>query len=116
MHLYTVGHSTRSADAFLGLIARHGVRRVADIRRVPRSRRFPQFNTDALAALLRERGIGYRHFPGLGGWRRPRRDSPNTAWRQPGFRGYADYMLEAEFALALEELVDFARDEPTALM
>jgi uncharacterized protein (DUF488 family) len=116
MRLYTVGHSTRPAETLLRLLRRHGIRRLADIRRVPRSRRHPQFDGEALGPLLQREGIVYRHFAALGGWRRPRPDSPNTAWRQPGFRGYADYMLDAAFEAALEQLLGFAGDEPTALM
>ncbi|HWC45703.1 MAG TPA: DUF488 domain-containing protein, partial [Casimicrobiaceae bacterium] len=79
--VYTIGHSTRSADAFVALLKAHGVGCLADIRTVPRSRHNPQFNEDALAATLREHGIHYERMAGLGGFRRTSAESPNTGWR-----------------------------------
>ena len=111
--LYTIGHSTRSLDAFVGLLEAHGVTQLADIRTVPRSRRHPHFVREALADSMSHSGIVYRHFPGLGGLRKPRRDSRNTAWRHSGFRGYADYMESAEFERALGDLLEFAAAQPT---
>jgi uncharacterized protein (DUF488 family) len=109
--IYTIGHSTRSLEEFLGLLKAHGVSHLADIRTVPRSRRHPHFAAEALSRSLEEAGIVYRHFPGLGGLRKPRAESPNAAWRNEGFRGYADYMETAEFAAALDELLAFAAVE-----
>jgi uncharacterized protein (DUF488 family) len=93
-----------------------GVRQLVDVRTVPRSRRNPQFERDALAATLAEHGIGYVHEPGLGGFRRPSPDSINRGWEQPAFRGYADYMQTPEFGAALERLVGLASELPTAIM
>jgi len=107
--IYTIGHSTRPLEEFLSLLKAHGIAGLADIRTVPRSRRHPHFAGEALARSLPAAGIVYRHFPGLGGLRKPRRDSPNAAWRHEGFRGYADYMETAEFGAALDELIEFAR-------
>jgi len=107
--LYTVGHSTRSLDEFLELLGAHRVRQLGDIRTVPRSRRHPHFAIDALSVSLPRVGIAYRHFPGLGGLRKPRADSPNTAWRHSGFRAYADYMATRAFETAIEQLLEFAR-------
>src|SRR5947207_13962621 len=103
--IYTIGHSTRSLEEFLALLKRYGITHLADIRTVPRSRRHPHFAGDALATSLP--GIVYRHFPGLGGLRKPRADSPNVAWRHVGFRGYADYMETAEFEAAVDEFLAF---------
>jgi uncharacterized protein (DUF488 family) len=89
--------------------------RLGDIRTVPRSRRHPHFSREALEQSLPAAGLVYRHFPELGGLRRPRRDSPNAGWRHQGFRGYADHMLTEEFAHGLDELVAFAA-QPTAVM
>jgi hypothetical protein len=47
-------------------------------------------------------------MPGLGGLRRPRRDSPNIGWRNAGFRGFADCMQTPEFEKDLEELLGLA--------
>src|SRR5580700_7306865 len=99
--LWTVGHSTRTADDFLELLRAHDIDHLADIRTIPQSRRHPHFGRLALEARLNEGGIAYRHFPGLGGLRKPRPDSPNSAWRNPAFRGYADHMLSPEFAAAV---------------
>ena len=114
--VYTVGHSTRPVDAFIALLAAHGVTALADVRTVPRSRHNPQFGREALAASLASAGIAYRPFPGLGGFRRPRPDSPNAGWRNTSFRGYADYMQTAEFRGHLDALVDLAREQTVAVM
>jgi uncharacterized protein (DUF488 family) len=114
--IYTIGHSTRPLDEFIALLAAHGIGRLMDIRSVPRSRRHPHFSSDELSVSLGEAGILYRHSPALGGMRKPRSDSRNTAWRVEGFRGYADYMETGAFRGALEELVAFANAAPTAIM
>jgi uncharacterized protein (DUF488 family) len=103
--IYTIGHSTRALDDFIALLTAHGVTALADIRTVPKSRRHPHFSDEALAISLPAADIAYRHFAGLGGLRKPRRDSTNTAWRHSGFRGYADYMQTPEFDRALDELL-----------
>jgi uncharacterized protein (DUF488 family) len=114
--IFTIGHSTHSIDRLAELLAAHGVERVVDVRRVPRSARHPQFRAEALAVELPARGIDYRHLPALGGWRKPLADSPNGGWENGSFRGYADYALTGEFAAALDELCVLARDRPTAVM
>lgn len=114
--LYTVGHSNRSIDEFLRLLDAHGIRQVVDVRTAAGSRRHPQFMREALAATLKGRGIGYTHLPALGGFRKPRPDSINTAWRNESFHGYADYMQTPEFEAALAELLDLASQAPTAVM
>jgi uncharacterized protein (DUF488 family) len=114
--IFTIGHSTRTAEGFLSLLETHGIRAVADVRTVPRSRRHPQFESAALAEFLRDHAIGYRHFPGLGGLRRPRKDSPNTGWRNASFRGYADHMATASFREGLRELEIFAGQMPAGIM
>ena len=106
--LYTVGHSTRTLDELTGLLTASGARTLVDIRTVPRSRRNPQFNTDAFGGLLEKRGIHYVHLGALGGLRRARTDSQNTAWRNASFRGYADHMGTAEFESGLDELYELA--------
>jgi uncharacterized protein (DUF488 family) len=113
--IYTIGHSTRSFAEFLALLEAHHVLRLADVRRVPRSRRHPQFSADALAQALGGAGISCRHFPELGGLRKPRPDSANTAWRNLSFRGYADYMDTPEFRAGLDALVGWA-GQPTVIM
>jgi uncharacterized protein (DUF488 family) len=114
MRVYTIGHSTRPLDELIGLLGDHGVRRLADIRRFPGSRRYPHFSRESLANSLPKAGIEYVHVVELGGRRVPLPDSPNTAWRNDQFRGYADHMATAEFQNALDRLV--ASDVPTAIM
>ena len=114
--IHTIGHSTRSAAEFLRLLNVHGITQVADIRSVPRSGRHPQFNRDQLEAWLAANGIAYRHFAALGGLRKPRRDSLNTAWRNPGFQGYADHMQTGEFREGVDALLAFGAAGPTCVM
>ena len=116
MKVWSIGHSTRGLEEFVGILVGHGIAMLADVRTVPKSRRHPHFHTDALARSLPEHGIGYLHLPGLGGFRRPREDSPNGAWRNDSFRGYADYAMTDDFAAALAELRQIAAEAPTAMM
>ncbi len=114
--IFTIGHSTRSGEEFVELLRVHGVQRLVDVRSIPRSRHNPQFNRDELGPFLRRRRINYRHMKTLGGLRRPRADSINTAWRNAGFRGFADYMQTHEFQAALERLIALAGEKPLAIM
>ena len=114
--VWTIGHSTYPVDAFLRLLHDSGIQLLADVRRYPGSRRHPQFAREALAASLQQAGIGYAWLPELGGRRAPRKDSRNTAWRNAGFRGYADYMETEAFQLGVGRLLELARDRLTAIM
>ena len=116
IELFTVGHSTRSFEEFVGLLRAHGVLRVLDIRTIPRSRRNPQFNREILAKRLRNRRIAYRHLPALGGLRRAKPDSFNTGWRNASFRGFADYMQTPEFEAGLRRLIELASKSRSAIM
>jgi uncharacterized protein (DUF488 family) len=114
--LWTVGHSTRTEAEFLDLLGQYGIEAVADVRRHPGSRRMPQFGSSALQASLTAHGVQYLWLPGLGGRRRPSPDSPNTAWRNPSFRGYADYLHTEPFAESFTELLSLAHGLRTAIM
>ena len=114
--IYTIGHSTRPIEDFIGLLQHNGVQTLVDIRTVPKSRHNPQYWHDALATSLEDAGIAYRHLSGLGGLRKTSPDSINTAWRNMSFRGYADYMQTDEFRVALEELIAIAEQSTTAIM
>lgn len=116
MRVLALGHSTLPLDAFLARLAAVGVSTVADIRTIPRSRANPQFESATLARALAQAGIGYAHLPRLGGLRHARKDSPNGAWRNASFRGYADHMATAEFEEGLLELRALARRGPVALL
>jgi len=114
--IFTIGHSTRTFDELAALLRAHGVAQLADVRTVPKSRRHPHFARESLAAALPGVGIRYRHVDGLGGLRKPRPDSRNTAWRNDSFRGYADYMETAAFERALDELIEWSQSGATAIM
>lgn len=115
--LWTCGHSTRTLEELLRLLAQAEIRLVADVRRFPSSRRLPQFNRAALAEGLARAGIGYEHFPALGGMRRERLpDSPNRAWKEEAFNAYADHMRSAEFKAAVQRLAQRARQCRTAVL
>ena len=98
------------------MLRAHGIEVLADVRSVPRSRYNPQFNRETLPDQLAEAGIEYRHMAGLGGLRKPRKDSPNTGWRNDSFRGYADYMQTAEFERNVSELMALAAERRVAIM
>ena len=114
--IWTIGHSTRTLEEFLAILAAYRIEAIADVRRYPGSRRWPQFARDALEQSLPGHGLGYRWFPELGGRRRVQSDSPNTAWRNAAFRGYADHLASAEFAEGLAALLAFAARQRTAIM
>ncbi|HLG74657.1 MAG TPA: DUF488 domain-containing protein [Chloroflexota bacterium] len=114
--VYTIGHSTRPAGELADLLLAHDVEVLADTRSIPRSRHNPQFNPEELEPFLAERGIEYQHHPLLGGRRHARKDSPNTAWENLAFRGYADYMQTAPFRQGIEALEDLARARTVAVM
>ena len=115
--IWTIGHSTRPIDTFISLLEENGIKVVADVRSLPGSKRYPQFNRETLAKSLTEHGIRYEHFPELGGRRKAKKDSRNTAWRNASFRGYADHMETEEFGTGVERLLDLANKVgPTAIM
>jgi len=112
----TIGHSTHPIERFLAILGAHRVGYLADVRTIPKSRRNPQFQREALELSLTGSGIQYTHMPGLGGLRHPRGDSINSAWRNDSFRGYADYMQTPEFEQSLARLMEIAARERTAIM
>lgn len=116
MIVHTAGHSTLSLEAFVDLLAAHGIRAVADVRRYPASRRHPHFAREAFDAGLAAAGITYLWIPELGGRRPTRPDSPHRAWKVEGFRGYADHLETPEFASGLDRLLALAAAHPTAVV
>jgi uncharacterized protein (DUF488 family) len=117
MRIWTIGHSTRSTDDFISLLEENGIKLLADVRSFPGSKRYPHFNKPALGESLRQHRIRYEHFPELGGRRKPKLDSRNTAWRNASFRAYADYMETEEFHKGVERLLALAREAgPAAIM
>lgn len=114
--IWTIGHSTRTLPEFLGLLHEYRIEAIADVRRFPGSRSQPQFGEAALAAALLADGIAYEWIPKLGGRRKVQPGSPNTAWRNASFQGYADYIASAEFAEGLAQLLKLAATRRTAIM
>lgn len=116
--LFTIGHSTHPLERFLALLARHHVEVVADIRRFPGSRKYPQFDRDGLATSLPEAGVEYHWLAALGGRRGKKANGPsaNLGLRNESFRNYADYMLTEEFREGVRELLAVAGERPTAFM
>jgi uncharacterized protein (DUF488 family) len=115
-NIFTIGHSTRPLEEFVGLLQANGIKTLVDVRTIPMSRRHPHFNSEALKKSLKEVGIRYRHIKKLGGLRHTTAASKNTGWRNASFRGYADYMGTSEFAEGLEELIELATKSKTAFM
>jgi uncharacterized protein (DUF488 family) len=113
---FTIGHSTRPIDQFAAMLNGHQITRLVDVRTVPRSRTNPQFNKDTIPESLAKSSIAYVHVPELGGLRKPKHDSPNSAWRNLSFRGFADHMQTPEFANGLECLFGWMRTDRIALM
>lgn len=114
--IYTIGHSTHSLADFLDMLKSFEIEVLADIRGLPGSRKFPQFDKEELEISLEENGIHYLHLTDLGGRRRVKKDSRNTRWNNASFRGYADYMETPEFEKGMEELEKIAAEKPTAIM
>ncbi len=114
--IWTIGHSTRTIDEFIGMLKSFQITLVADIRRFPGSRKYPHFNQEALQSSLGENNIEYLHFEALGGRRKVRPDSVNTAWRNASFQGYADYMETPVFKDAMGELEAVALKQRTVYM
>lgn len=114
--LWTIGHSTRPWDTFLQLLSAHGISAIADVRRFPGSRRHPWFASEQMADTLPSLGVAYQWIPELGGRRRVQPASPNGAWENAAFQGYADHMTSAEFASGLEKALALAGTHRAALM
>ena len=111
MRIWTIGHSTRAIDELISLLKENEIRLLVDVRAFPGSKRYPQFNKDTLAESLNAKGIRYEHFPELGGKRKSKPDSRNTAWRNASFCGYADYMETEQFQKGIERLLDVSRSD-----
>ena len=114
--VWTIGHSTRTLEEFVAVLRAHSVEALVDVRRFAGSRRLPQFNEGTLRAGLEGARIAYEWLPSLGGRRTPLADSPNTGWRHPAFRGYADHIASEEFADGLAALLTIAGGLRTAVM
>ncbi len=113
---YTIGHSTHSLGEFLEMLKSFQIETIADIRSLPGSRKFPQFNKEELEISLPKNGIEYLHFAGLGGRRKVKKDSKNNRWNNDSFKGYADYMEAEQFKSAILSLEALASKKRVAYM
>ena len=116
---FTIGHSTRSIEEFVGILQHAKIETLVDVRSVPRSRTNPQFNADRLPMSLGEHGIGYVHLVELGGLRgrqSTREASPNSFWENESFRNYADYAMSDSFRAGLQKLIRLGEATPCAIM
>lgn len=116
LKIWTVGHSTRELADFIALLKANEIEAIADVRSLPGSRKFPQFNSEELEPSLADAGIGYKLIKQLGGRRKALPDSPHTIWRHKSFRGYADYMDTPGFEEGIEILLDLAHEKRSAIM
>ncbi|HKO20861.1 MAG TPA: DUF488 domain-containing protein [Acidobacteriaceae bacterium] len=114
--LMTIGHSTLPIGAFLAALTDNGCELLVDVRRYPGSRRHPQFGQERLFQSLAEAGIQGVWREGLGGRRKGRPDSLNTAWRNEAFRGYADYMQTSDFQAEIDWLMQQVARSSVAVM
>ncbi len=114
--VWTIGHSTHTGTQFVALLRAHKIEALADVRQFPGSRRHPQFNQEQISNTLAKAGIEYVHFPELGGRRKAMANSPNQAWRNASFRGYADYMMTSGFLNGINRLLKLASQKQTAIM
>ena len=116
VRVYTIGHSTRDWDDFVALLKQHAIARLVDVRTLPGSRRYPQFDQEAMIPALARDGIAYEHAPALGGRRKARPGAAKTGWRNASFAGYADHMTTLEFRTGIDALLAAAAVEPTTVM
>ncbi len=116
IEVWTIGHSTRSSEEFAAILMTHKIKVLVDVRSFPGSRRYSQFNKMSLTEALHQLGITYAHLPSLGGRRKPNVDSKNIAWKNASFRAYADYMETEEYRQGIEELLEVAGRDRTAIM
>lgn len=114
--LWTIGHSTHTLETFIDMLLSFNIEVVADVRSLPGSRKFPQFDQENLMEKLPQVGIQYIYIKDLGGRRKMRKDSDNTGWRSVSFRGYADYMETDPFKSGIAELEHLASQKRTAIM
>lgn len=114
--VFTIGHSTRPLEEFIGFLQAYEIVHLVDVRTVPRSRHNPQYNRESLPGSLASVDIAYTHLPELGGLRRTRPDSINLGWVNESFRGFADYMQTPEFEAGLHDLIELAQQSQLAIM
>jgi uncharacterized protein (DUF488 family) len=117
MHiLFTIGHSNRELSEFVELLQIHGVKRLIDVRKMPRSRSNPQFNGPELAKDLKALEIEYSHLEALTGFRRGMKFTTQNAWENKSFQAYAAYMETPAFASGIDALVQMGQEKTSTVM
>jgi uncharacterized protein (DUF488 family) len=114
--LFTIGHSTRTLQEFIKLLSENQIKRVVDVRTIPKSRSFPWFNKNSLSIELRKKKISYVHLPKLGGLRHGLKDSVNRGWHNASFRGFADYMQTPAFFQGIKKLNEYVKKGKVVIM
>ena len=114
--IYTIGHSTRNMNDFITMLQSFEIKNLVDIRSMPGSRKYPQFDKDNLETVLLKNEINYTYMKDLGGRRKVHPDSKNNRWNNISFRGYADYMETEDFKKAVGELEAMALQDRTVFM
>ena len=100
--IYTLGTSTRSIEDFFSLLETYKINCIADVRRFPKSRKYPHFNRDYLEAESKSRNRFYQWLGDLlGGYRSG---------------GYENYMREVSFQRGLQKIEDLAKEISTVLI
>ena len=113
--LWTIGHSNHSEEKFLGLLSRHGIACVVDVRSIPYSRRNPQFNRESISKSLLSRDIIYVWEGEALGGKRDFRQDPEFFDPQ-GRIDWKKVKRDESFIHALERLRTRVGKEPTAVL
>ncbi len=114
--LWTIGHSTRNIGEFISILHHYNISQLVDVRSLPGSNKFPQFNKEELEISLKESNIEYIYLKELGGLRKKIKNSLPNNWKNKSFSNYADYMQTDEFKRGIHKLEIIAQKKPTAIM
>ena len=115
----TIGHSTHSLEEFIELLTDNAAEVVVDVRKLPGSNKFPQFNADTLVDDLAESGIALQRLEGLTGRRPVNHDidfSVKGWWKNRSFHNYADHALTEEFRHDFDQLLEWGGQKRCVLM
>lgn len=109
--IYTIGHSNHELADFLALVDQRGVEVIADVRSSPYSRRYPQYQHDALRASLQAHDLRYVFLGRELGARRE-----EAACYVDGQARYERVAALPAFGEGIRRLLEGAREYRVALM